>query len=102
MFVNVCTNEPACSRAILRAVALTKLEDVDESESSQIVKQVSIDNCNIGSCRCVFMYVGLLNTHTPPPFSATDQDPLIQTRLTRRTLAAITNWTRSQVSVKIR
>ena len=48
MCVNACTSDSPCSRAILRAVALTKLEDVDESESSQVVKQVSIDNCNIG------------------------------------------------------
>jgi hypothetical protein len=37
------------SRAILRAVALTKLEDADDASSVQNVKSVSIDNCNIGS-----------------------------------------------------
>jgi hypothetical protein len=67
----------SCSRAILRAVALTKLEDADESDSSQIVKQVSIDNCNIGLLPNVFNLNLLSLIKFPPslPFALPQQEP---------------------------
>lgn len=81
----------ACSRAILRAVALTKLEDVDGADTSQHVKQVSIDNCNIGIFLNILAWFLVLFIPLLSHFSH-EQVPLIQTRSIHQTLGAHTSW----------
>ncbi len=84
--VIVCQLTSCCSRAILRAVALTKLEDVADDGSNQNVKQVSIDNCNVGAKNSAL----ILRCHRSRAF---DQGLSIQTRSTRQTPVATMSWT---------